>query len=154
MKYVIDETDLTILRHMQANCRLTVKELAQQIHLSPTPTFERLRKLERNGFIKQYAAVLDAEKLNRGFVVICCISMKNINKSITDDFRQRIQEWTEVSECYNTSGEYDFMMKVYVNGMKEYQQFVLNKVGTLDYVSKVQSVFIMDSMKNNYGIPV
>ncbi|MBE6340248.1 MAG: Lrp/AsnC family transcriptional regulator [Bacteroidales bacterium] len=154
MKYTLDEIDLTILRKMQENCRLTVKELAQKIHLSPTPTFERLRKLERNGFIKQYSAILDAEKLNRGFMVICCISTKNINKVITDNFRQKVQEWNEVSECYNTSGEYDFMMKVYVNGMKEYQEFILNKVGVLDYISKVQSIFIMDSMKDCYGIPV
>jgi Lrp/AsnC family leucine-responsive transcriptional regulator len=151
---ILDETDLRILRAMQEDCRLTTKELAQKIHLSNTPTFERQRRLERMGYIQKYVAVLDAEKLERGFIVFCNISMKQINQSVTTAFQQALEQWNEVSECYNVSGDCDFMMKVYVSSMKQYQEFVLNKVGALDFVARIQSVFVMDTLKLNYGIPI
>lgn len=154
MTQVLDETDLRILRAMQADCRLTTKQLASQIHLSSTPTFERLRRLERMGFIRNYVAVLDAEKLERGFVVYCNVSMKQINKIIANDWRQHIEEWTEVAECYNVSGSCDYMLKVYVESMKRYQEFLIEKVGQIDYVSRIQSVFVMDTVKLTYGIPI
>ncbi len=150
----LDDTDLKILRAMQENCRLTTKELAQKIHLSSTPTFERLRRLERMGYIHKYVAVLDADKLERGFVVYCNLTLRQINTGIATEFQKAVQEWPEVSECYNVSGDCDFMLKVYVASMKQYQEFLFNKVGVLDYVSRIQSTFVMDTLKFNYGIPI
>lgn len=150
----LDDIDLKILRAMQANCKLTTKELAQKIHLSSTPTFERLRRLERMGYIHKYVAVLDADKLDRGFVVYCNLTLKQINTSTAADFQKVVQEWPEVSECYNVSGDCDFMLKVYVASMKQYQEFLFNKVGALDYVGRIQSTFVMDTLKFNYGIPI
>ncbi len=150
----LDETDLAILRAMQEDCRLTTKELAAKIHLSTTPTFERLKRLEKQGFIHKYVAVLDAEKLERGFVVFCNISMKQINTRIAEEFQQQVESWPEVSECYNVSGNCDYMMKVFVHSMAKYQQFIVEKVGALDYVSRIQSIFVMDTLKLTYGIPV
>ncbi len=154
VQQTLDETDLAILRAMQEDCRLTTKELAAKIHLSTTPTFERLRRLERQGFIHKYVAVLDAEKLERGFVVFCNISMKQINTQIAKDFQAEVENWTEVSECYNVSGNCDYMMKVFVPSMAKYQQFIVEKVGALEYVSRIQSIFVMDTLKLTYGIPV
>ena len=154
MIQVLDETDLRILRAMQADCRLTTKQLASQIHLSSTPTFERLRRLERMGFIRSYVAVLDAEKLERGFVVYCNVSMKQINKVIAEDWRQHVEGGTEVAECYNVSGNCDYMLKVYVESMKRYQEFHIEKVGQIDYVARIQSVFVMDTVMQTYGIPI
>lgn len=154
VQQTLDETDLAILRAMQEDCRLTTKELASKIHLSTTPTFERLRRLERQGFIHKYVAVLDAEKLERGFVVFCNISMKQINKQIAQDFQEEVEKWNEVSECYNVSGNCDYMMKVFVSSMAKYQQFIVEKVGALEYVSRIQSIFVMDTLKLTYGIPV
>ncbi len=154
IQQVLDETDLAILRAMQEDCRLTTKELASKIHLSTTPTFERLRRLERQGFIHKYVAVLDAEKLERGFVVFCNISMKQINKQIAQEFQEQVENWNEVSECYNVSGNCDYMMKVFVSSMAKYQQFIVEKVGALEYVSRIQSIFVMDTLKLTYGIPV
>lgn len=150
----LDETDLAILRALQKDCRLTTKELAGKIHLSTTPTFERLRRLERQGFIHKYVAVLDAEKLERGFVVFCNISMKQINTRIAEDFQQQVEGWNEVSECYNVSGTCDYMMKVFVSSMNKYQKFIIEKLGTLDYIARIQSTFVMDTLKLTYGIPV
>ena len=97
IQQVLDETDLAILRAMQEDCRLTTKELASKIHLSTTPTFERLRRLERQGFIHKYVAVLDAEKLERGFVVFCNISMKQINKQIAQNFQEEVEKWININ---------------------------------------------------------
>ena len=119
----LDETDLQILRILQANSRLTTKELAQQIHLSITPTYERQRRLERMGYIKGYVAVLDAYKMERGFMVFCNISMKQINKAIANEFRDVVGDWNEVTECYNISGDGDYLLKVCVSSMQKYQQF-------------------------------
>ena len=150
----LDETDLQILRILQANSRLTTKELAQQIHLSITPTYERQRRLERMGYIKGYVAVLDAYKMERGFMVFCNISMKQINKSIASEFRDVVGEWNEVTECYNISGDGDYLLKVCVSSMQKYQQFILDKLGSFPYISQVRSFFVMDTLKLTYGFPM
>lgn len=154
MFQTLDDIDLRILRAVQQDCRITNKDLAALVHLSTTPTFERLKRLERMGFIQRYVAVLDAQKLNRGFQVICAVSMKQINRRIAEDFRERVGEWPEVSECYNVSGDCDYMMKVFVPDMSVYQQFIVEKVGALDYIARIQSIFIMDTLKEMYGVPV
>jgi Lrp/AsnC family leucine-responsive transcriptional regulator len=150
----LDETDLQILRILQANSRLTTKELAQQIHLSITPTYERQRRLERMGYIKGYVAVLDAYKMERGFMVFCNISMKQINKAIANEFRDVVGDWNEVTECYNISGDGDYLLKVCVSSMQKYQQFILDKLGSFPYISQVRSFFVMDTLKLTYGFPM
>ncbi len=154
MVQTLDDIDLRILRLVQQDCRITNKDLAAQIHLSTTPTFERLKRLERMGFVMRYVAVLDAQKLDRGFQVMCNISMKQINGRIAEDFKQEVMGWSEVAECYNVSGDCDYMMKVFVPNMAAYQRFIIEKVGALDYIARIQSVFIMDTLKLTYGVPI
>ncbi|MCQ2193398.1 MAG: Lrp/AsnC family transcriptional regulator [Paludibacteraceae bacterium] len=151
---VLDDIDIRILQELQQNSRLTNKELAARIHLSTTPTFERHRRLEREGYIKQYTAIVDADRIDRGFTVICNISTQNIFKDKIDDFREHVQEWKEVTECYNVSGDFDFSMKVCVSSMKAYQEFIINKVGAIPYILKIQSTFVMDTLKVVYGVPL
>ncbi len=148
----LDDTDIRILRELQLNSRLTNKELAARIHLSTTPTFERTRRLEREGYIKMYTAIIDSDRIDRSFTVYCNISFKQINRSLADEFREIVNSWEEVTECYNVSGDCDFMMKVSVRGMKEYQEFILHKVGTLEYIGRVQSIFVMETLKQSYGV--
>lgn len=151
---ILDDIDFQILKAVQEDCRITNKDLAARVHLSTTPTFERLKRLERMGFIQRYVAVLDAAKLNRGFHALCYVSLKQVNTKILDEFRQAVQSWLEVSECYNISGESDFMMKVFVQDMSAYQKFIVEKVNALAFVTHVKSVFIMDTLKLTYGVPV
>lgn len=150
----LDETDIKILRLVQDNARLTTKEISQSIHLSITPTYERQRRLERMGFIKGYVAVLDANMLGRGFMVFCNISMKQINRDIAQHFQEVVHSWNEVTECYNISGDGDYLMKVCVSSMQHYQQFILNCVGSFEYVSHIRSLFVMDTLKLSYGFPL
>lgn len=150
----LDAIDIQILRILQDNSRLTTKELAQKIHLSVTPTYERQRRLERMGYIKGYVAVLDANKMERGFMVFCNVSMKQINKQIANNFCVTVGTWNEVTECYNISGDGDYLLKVCVSSMQKYQQFILDKLGDFPYISRVRSFFVMDTLKLTYGFPM
>lgn len=152
MADTLDQTDLQILKTLQRNSKLTTKELADAVHLTPTPVFERQKRLERQGYIKKYVAVLDPEKLGQGLLVFCKVKLKQINHEIADSFTRRIMRIPEVIECYNTSGAYDYLLKVRARDMKQYQEFVLNKLGDIDSVGSIESTFVMSEIKQNYGI--
>lgn len=149
---ILDEIDLQILRELQKDSRLSNKELAARIHLSTTPTFERHRRLEREGYIIQYTAIIDNDRMGRGFCVFCNVSFSNINQQKAQEFQQMVEGWSEVTECYNVSGECDYMMKVCVADMRAYQQFILEKVGAISYIERVRSIFIMDTLKMSYSV--
>lgn len=150
----LDDKDVQLLRLLQKNAKLTVKELAKEVNLSTSPVFERVKRLEQEGFVKRYAAVLDAEKLNRGFTVYCQIKLKIHDRSVGYDFVKEILEIEEVAECYNISGDFDFLLKVQVRDMKHYQDFVFNKLGSVDSIGSTHSTFVMAEVKNNHGITI
>ena len=152
MTETLDETDLQILRTLQRNAKLTTKELADAVHLTPTPVFERQKRLERKGYIKKYVAVLDADKLDMSLQVYCKVKLKQINHQIANNFTRRIMLIPEVTECYNTSGAYDYLLKVYARDMKQYQEFILNKLGQIEELSSIESTFVMSEVKQSYGI--
>ena len=150
----LDKVDIQILRAMQENARLTVKELASKVSLSSTPVFERLKRLESSGYIKKYIAVLDAAKLNQGFVVFCNVKLSKMNREIASEFTRKIQDIPEVTECYNISGSFDYLLKIHAPNMKYYQEFLLNVLGTIDNLGSLETVFVMDEVKCNYGINI
>ena len=150
----LDKVDLQILRTLQENARLTTKELAAQVSLSSTPVFERLKRLEREGYIKKYIAVLDADKLNQGFVVFCNVNLRRMNKDIAMEFTRIIQNIPEVTECYNISGSYDYLLKIHAPNMKYYQEFIINVLGTIDSLGSLESMFVMDEVKHDYGLHI
>ena len=152
MAELLDEIDLQILKTLQKNAKLTTKELAEAVHLTPTPVFERQKRLEKHGYIKKYVAVLDPEKLGQGLQVYCKVKLKQINHEIADAFVRKIQRIPEVTECYNTSGSYDYLLKVRAHDMKQYQEFVLNKLGEIESLASIESTFVMSEVKQNYGI--
>ena len=154
MALTLDETDMQILKTLQKNAKLTTKELADAVHLTPTPVFERQKRLERQGYIKKYVAVLDPEKLDQGLLVFCKVKLKQINHEIADAFTRRIMRIPEVTECYNTSGSYDYLLKVRTRDMKQYQEFVLTKLGEIDMLSSIESTFVMSEVKQVYGINI
>ncbi len=150
----LDKVDLQILRTLQENARLTTKELAARVSLSSTPVFERLKRLENNGYIKKYIAVLDADKLNQGFIVFCNVKLRRLNRDIAAAFVSVIQDIPEVTECYNISGNYDYLLKIHAPNMKYYQEFILNVLGTIDSLGSLESTFVMAEVKHAYGIHI
>lgn len=148
----LDDVDTRILRLLQDNCKLTNKELAVQVHLSPTPVFERVRQLEKKGYIKRYSALLDRQLLSRGFCVFCNIRLKKHSKEYIIHFKEAVMAVPEIVECYNISGDYDFMLKIIVKSMSHYQDFVQNKLGVIESVGSLHSMFVIDEVKHEQSI--
>lgn len=151
---VLDAVDMEILRALQKNARLTTKELAAMVNLSTTPVFERVKRLEQRGYVKGYVAVLDAEKLGRGFVVFCSVKMRRIGREIAEDFARVVRSIPEVTECYNISGSYDYLLKIHAPNMKYYQEFVLNILGNIDHLGSLESTFVVDEIKHDFGLHI
>lgn len=150
----LDNTDIAILRILQENSRLTAKELAAKIHLSPSPAFERQKRFEREGYIKGYMAVVDAEKAGNGILVLCNIRLKQHTEELIQQFMDAVQGIEEITECFNTSGDYDFLIKVYAKDMKDYQQFMQHTLGRMECVGSLHSVFVIDETKNTHGVTI
>ena len=146
----LDERDLAILRILQQNARATVKEIADQINLSTTPVHERIKRLESQGVIKQYATLLQPAKVQKGLMVVCYVSLKQHNKSAGAKFIKSILEMPEVIECYNISGEFDFMLKVVAEHMDDYYHFHVNKLSQAENIGHLQSVFVMGVIKETH----
>ena len=150
----LDNTDRKILHILQTDSTLTVKELAARINLSASPTFDRQKRLEREGFIQGYHAILDAKKTGNGITVLCHMRLKHHSQVLMDDFMEAIQNIDEITECYNTSGEYDFTLKIQTRDMESYQEFMRTKLGNIDSVGYFHSVFVMKEVKNTHGVPL
>ena len=152
--YTPDKIDMKILAVLQENANLKIKELSAAVGLSVTPVFERLKRLEKDGFIKKYTVILDADKLNIGFVVFCIVKMLLVNEEVNSEFVKAISAIPEITECYNISGEYDYLLKVHAANMEAYRNIYLHTLGKLKKVASIQSIFVMDESKHEYGLPV
>lgn len=150
----LDATDLRIMRLLQENARLTIKELGAEVNLSTTPVYERLKRLDREGYIKKYVAILDIEKLDQGFTVFCSVKLRQISLKRAEEFVATVRNIPQVTECYNISGRYDYLMKIHAKNMKAYQEFILNVLGEIDMIASIESMFVMDEVKHNYGITI
>lgn len=148
----LDEKDMAILRLLQQNARITVKEISDTIHLSTTPVHERIKRMEDAGVIKQYATLVDHAKVKKGLMVICYVSLKQHNKNAGLKFIRAIQEMHEVIECYNISGEFDFMLKVVAENMDAYYDFHVNKLSQVENMGHLQSVFVMGIIKQTHQL--
>ncbi len=148
----LDTTDQAILQHLQENALLTTKELSSRLNLSYTPVYERVRRLEKEGVIKKYVALVNREKIGKNLIAFCNISLKEHSRANGEKFVKAVLSFEEVVECYNISGGYDFMLKVVVNGMPEYQQFLMNKLGTLDSIGNTHSIFVMSEIKHETAL--
>ena len=150
--FVPDAKDLSILALLQENARMTVKEISEQIHLSTTPVHERIKRMEAEGVIKQYATLVDPGKVKRGLMVICYVSLKEHSKNAGVKFIKTINGLNEVIECYNISGEFDFMLKVVAENMDAYYDFHVNKLSPIENMGHVQSVFVMGIIKQTHRL--
>lgn len=149
MNRELDTIDIAIINELQKDSRLSVRELSSRVHRSATPVFERLKRLEADGIITGYTVRLNLDKIGRGFTVFCNVRLKHINTDIHVAFAQAVHEMAEVAECYNVSGAFDYMLKVQVPDMHTYRHFVTDKLGQLEMLDSVQSVFVMEDIKQS-----
>lgn len=154
MNEFLDRTDILILRELQKDAKLTTKELAAKINLSVSPTFERQKRLERDGYIQRYVAVVDPIKVGNGIMVLCNVRLKHHSKEFSRQFTSVIAGIDEVMECFNTSGDYDYMLKIYARDMRHYQEFILGTLGDLDCIGSLHSIFVIGEVKNTMAVPL
>ena len=148
----LDKKDLEILKLLQENARITVKEISDKMHLSTTPVHERIKRMEASGVIKQYATLVDHTKVKKGLMVICYVSLKQHSKNAGAKFIKTMNELNEVIECYSISGEFDFMLKVVCEDMNAYYDFHVNKLSQIENMGHVQSVFVMGIIKQTHQL--
>jgi|SRR5665213_367499 Lrp/AsnC family leucine-responsive transcriptional regulator len=143
----LDEKDRAILRLLQGNAKMTVREIAANVHLSTTPVHERIKRMEDEGVILQYATLVNHARIKKGLMAICYITLKEHNKKSGAKFIKTIQEFPEVIEFYIISGAFDFMLKVVAEAMDDYYDFHVNKLGQVENIGQVQSTFVMGVIK-------
>jgi DNA-binding Lrp family transcriptional regulator len=146
----LDQKDLAILKLLQSNARITVKEISDKVNLSTTPVHERIKWMEETGVIRQYATLVDPAKLNKRLMVIVYVSLKQHNKTAGSKFVKAMNDMSEVLECYSISGEFDFMLKIVAEDMNAYYNFHVNRLSELENIGNVQSIFVMGVVKETH----
>ncbi|BBM67429.1 AsnC family transcriptional regulator [Vibrio alfacsensis] len=152
MSEQLDRIDLQILRILHSKGRLPIVELAKQVNLTTSPCSERVKRLEREGYINGYHAEINAEKLGLDVQVFIHIRLDQTSFSIFEKFAQAVELLPEVEECYSLSGDFDTMIKVRVKNMKAYQEFMSSKMGTLPGVIQTRSEVVIEEHKTGYGV--
>lgn len=150
----LDATDRIILRLLQQNAYLTTKEIAAPLGLTITPVHERIKRLEREGYIERYTAVVNRRKVGLPLLVFCDVALKEHNREYLLRFEQFVGQFDEVLECYHVTGQYDYTLKVVVADMEAYQRFIKEKLATLENIGRVQSHFVMTEVKSTTALPV
>ncbi|TRZ45412.1 AsnC family transcriptional regulator [Robertkochia solimangrovi] len=143
----LDNTDLKLISLVQKDAKQTTKQLALQLELSNTAVYERVRKLEREGVITGYTALLDREKLGKSFVAFCHVRLARHTADNVKEFERAVVRLTEVAECYHVSGDYDYMLKIFVADMPAYRQFMVEKLTGLPHIGNTHSVFMIGGIK-------
>ncbi|ANF52520.1 AsnC family transcriptional regulator [Chryseobacterium glaciei] len=150
--YSVDEKDLSILRLLQKDAKLSIRDISARINLSPTPTHERIKRMEKLEIIKEYTAIVDRKKVNKGMMVVCMIALNAHNKSVATKFIEQVSKLKEVVEFYNISGEFDFMLKILAPNMDEFHEFFVNQLSEIEGIGQTKSIFVMNSIKESSQI--
>ncbi|MBO2545635.1 MULTISPECIES: Lrp/AsnC family transcriptional regulator [Salegentibacter] len=150
----LDQKDLQILKHLQQDSKMTNKEISNKLKLSVTAVFERIKRLEREGVISKYVALVSPDKVEKNFMVFCQIKLIQHSRSYLTKFESEVTKLTEVLECYHVSGEYDYILKVIVKDMEAYREFMVTKLTNLDHIGSTQSTFIISPVKSTTAIPL
>ena len=141
----LDATDIKILEILQQDGRITTKALADQLNLTTTPVFERVKRLEKDGVIKKYVALVDNRKLDLSLTAFISISLTKHSRTYLEKFVTEVNQYPEVMECYHIAGNFDFLLKKVVKNMEKYESFILTKLSTIANLGQVQSSFVLSN---------
>ena len=145
----LDVTDRKLLFLLQNDSKKTTKELSIKLNLSVTAVYERIKKLERDGIIEKYAAIVNKSKIDKGFVVFCHIKLIQHTKEFISQFEKQVVQLHEILECYHVSGDYDYILKVCLKDMDAYRDFLVTKLSTLQHIGSTHSTFMIGEVKNS-----
>ncbi|SFT84775.1 transcriptional regulator, AsnC family [Lishizhenia tianjinensis] len=150
----LDATDKKLLNLLQSDSKRTNKQLASLLNLSVTAVYERIKKLEKDGTIKQYVALVDKNKVDKSFLVICHVRLSQHSKEYVTYFEKEVLKLEEVVECFHVSGDYDYILKIYVKDMESYREFMISKLTALKHIGSTHSIFTIGEVKNATALPV
>lgn len=154
MQGAIDAIDLEILQFLQENAQATLKEISLAVNLSSTPTHERIKRLEAEGYIKNYVTILDRQKLGLGMVVHCQVTLDKQTRENFEKFESVIVGFREVMSCSLVSGNFDYYLKLVTKDVESYHKFYQEKLAVLPMVARISSLFVMNEVKNTTAIPL
>lgn len=150
----LDKTDFKILKILQENGRITNIQLSMDIGLSPAPTLERVRKLESNGYITSYHAMVNEELLGLKIKSFIQVTINYAEKDAIKNFKSKIEQVDEVIESYHVTGSSDYLLKVIVSDIKSYENLIVEKFSKMPEIKSLQSLMILSNTKNSHTVPI
>lgn len=149
-----DKIDKNLLELLQQNSKRTNKELSIKLNLSVTAVYERIKKLEKEGVIAKYVALVQKEKVNKAFVVFCHIKLVQHTQEHVIKFEKEVANLGEVLECYHISGDYDYLLKVIVTNMEDFREFMVKKLTSISHIGSTHSMFVINEVKHTTAINI
>ena len=149
---IFDAIDRKLLHLLQTDSKQTTKALSHQLNLSVTAVYERIRKLEKSGIIKQYVALVDKSKVQKDFVAFCHVKLVQHSQDYVVKFEREVNQLSEVLECYHLSGDYDYLLKVLVKDMQAFREFMVEKLTKIDHIGSTHSMFMISEVKHTTAI--
>ena len=150
----LDTIDRQILQILQKDAKITTTALAAKFKLTATPVYERVKKMEQSGVIKGYVALLDQKKVDKNLIIFISISLKNHARSYLTKFKETVDRYDEITECYHIAGNFDFLLKAQLKDMEAYQKFILSKLSVDENIGQVQSSFVLSKNKYSTALPL
>ena len=144
----MDSIDKKLLILLQKDSKKTTKELSVKLNLSVTAVYERIKKMEREGIIQNYVALINRSKVDKGFIVFCHIKLIQHTREFLTKFESQVVKLSEILECHHVSGDYDYILKIAVRDMEEYREFLVTKLTTLEHIGSTHSTFMISEVKN------
>ncbi|WP_299623357.1 Lrp/AsnC family transcriptional regulator [uncultured Tenacibaculum sp.] len=150
----LDHIDNKLINLLQEDSKRTNKQLSLLLNLSVTAVYERIKKLEKEQIITNYVARIDPKKIDKSFLVFCQVKLIQHSREYLSIFESEILKLDEVAECFHISGDYDYILKIYVKDMEEYREFMVNKLTSIKYIGSTQSSFTIGAIKNSTKISI
>ena len=148
----LDQKDKKIINLLQENCELNTKQIAHKINLSTTPTYERIKRIEKEGFITKKVALVNRKKVGKDLIVFCNISLKQHLMQYLNEFEEKIKQLDQVMECHHVGGDYDYLLKIAVTDIDEYRDFLTKEFSNFNSISKINSLFVMKEICSKTAI--
>jgi len=149
---MLDTIDKKLINLLQQDSKQTTKQLSLQLNLSVTAVYERVKKLENQKVIEKYVAIVNKDKIEKSFLVFCHIKLMQHSKEYLNTFEYEVLKLEEVSECFHVSGDYDYILKIYVKDMDAYRSFVVTKLTAIKHIGSTHSTFAIEQVKNTTAI--
>ena len=150
----LDKIDKKLINLLQADSKQTTKQLSLHLNLSVTAVYERIKKLDKKGVINKYVALVNNKKIEKSFLVFCHVKLIQHSREYLSIFEREISKLNEVAECFHISGDYDYILKIYVKDIEEYRGFMVTKLTTIKHIGSTQSSFVISEVKNSTEIIV